>query len=158
MSFEGVGSGGGESGDLNVATAGHDEARWEFFLEFVDDRLEGHAVEKAAPAATLSATHLVGDGGRAGVGGNEDGSAVAVHEAEERLKVWEVVADYGPHHAAVVRVEGVAAIGADGDVVGVVVKVGLDGCGHEVATAGDANAELFGSGVKAEEVGVGRFA
>ena len=158
MSFEGVGSGGGESGDLNVATAGHDEARWEFFLEFVEGGLEGHAVEKAAPAATLSATHLVGNGGRARVGGNEDGSAGTVHEAEERLEVWEVVAYDGPHHATIVGVEGVATIGADGNVVGVFVKVGLDGCGHEVATAGDANAELFGFGVEAEEVGVGRFA
>ena len=37
-------------------------------------------------------------------------------------------------------------------------EVGLDGGGHEVAAAGDANAELFGFGVVAEEVGVGLFA
>ena len=84
MSFEGVGSGGGESGDLNVATAGHDEARWEFFLEFVEGGLEGHAVEVAAPAAALPAAHFVGDGGWAGVGGDENEGAGAVHEAEER--------------------------------------------------------------------------
>ena len=129
-----------------------------FFLEFVEGGLEGHAVEVAAPAAALPAAHFVGGGGWAGVGGDENEGAGAVHEAEERLEVWEVVAYDGPHHATIVGVEGVATIGADVNVVGVFVKVGLDGCGHEVATAGDANAELFGSGVKAEEVGVGRFA
>ena len=158
VSFKCLGGVGRESEDVDVVAVGHDEARREFFLELVDDGLEGHAVEKAAPAATLSATYLVGNGSRARVGGDEDGSAGTVHEAEERLEVWEVVAYDGPHHATIVGVEGVATIGADGNVVGVFVKVGLDGCGHEVATAGDANAELFGSGVGGEEVGVGRFA
>ena len=125
VSFECLGGGGGESEDVDVIAVGHDEARWEFFLELVEDRLEGHAVEETAPATALPTAHLVRDGGGARVGGNEDGSAVAVHEAEERLKVWEVVADYGPHHATIVGVEGVAAIGADVNVVGVFVKVGL---------------------------------
>ena len=37
-------------------------------------------------------------------------------------------------------------------------EVRLDGCGHEVSAAGDADAELFVFGVVAGEVGVGCFA
>ena len=158
VSFKCLGGVGGESEDVDVIAVGHDEARWEFFLELVEDGLEGHAVEEAAPATALPTAHLVRDGGGARVGGNEDGSAGAVHKAEERLEVWEVGAYELPHDAAVVGAEGVAAIGADGNVGRVVVEVGLDGGGHEVAAAGDANAELFGFGVVAEEVGVGLFA
>ena len=75
VSFECSGGGGGESEDVDVIAVGHDEARWEFFLELVEDGLEGHAVEEAAPATALPTAHLVRDGGGAKVGGNEDGSA-----------------------------------------------------------------------------------
>ena len=157
VALEGVGGVGGGSDNLNVVTVGHDEAGWEFLLELVEDGLEGHAVEKAAPAATLPASHFVGDDCWGGVDGDEDGSAGAVYEAEERFKVWEVGACDGPHHAAIVCIESVATVGSDGNVGRVVVEAGLNGSSHEVASAGDADAELFGLGVGAEEVGVCRF-
>ena len=53
VSFKCLGGVGGESKDVGVIAVGHDEARWEFFLELVEDGLEGHAVEEAAPATAL---------------------------------------------------------------------------------------------------------
>ena len=89
VALEGVGGVGGGSDNLNVVTVGHDEAGWEFLLELVEDGLEGHAVEKAAPAAASPASGFPLRwrcyGGWAGVGGDENGSAGAVHEAERRF-------------------------------------------------------------------------
>ena len=56
----------------------------------------------------------------------------------------------GPHHTAIV-------VGADGNVGRILAEVGLNGGSHEVAAAGDADAELLGLGVGAEEVGVRLF-
>ena len=142
VALEGVGGVGGGSDNLNVVTVGHDEAGWEFLLELVEDGLEGHAVEKAAPAATLPASHFVGDDCWGGVDGDENGRAGAVHEAEERFKVWAGACD-GPHHAAIVCRKR-WTVGPDGNVgCG---GGGINGSGHEVASAGDADAELFGLG------------
>ena len=55
----------------------------------------------------------------------------------------------GPHHTAI--------ISTDGNVGRVLAEVGLNGGSHEVATAGDADAELLGLGMGAEEVGVRLF-
>ena len=63
----------------------------------------------------------------------------------------------GPHHTAIITVECVAAISADGNVGRILAEVGLNGGSHEVAAAGDADAELLGLGVGAEEVGVRLF-
>ena len=61
----------------------------------------------------------------------------------------EVSASDGPHHTAI--------ISADGNVGRILAEVGLNGGSHEVAAAGDADAELLGLGVGAEEVGVRLF-
>ena len=45
----------------------------------------------------------------------------------------------------------------DGNVGRILAEVGLNGGSHEVAAAGDADAELLGLGVGAEEVGVRLF-
>ena len=69
----------------------------------------------------------------------------------------EVGAGDGPHHTAIIRVESIATISPDGNVGRILAKVGLDGGSHEVAAAGDADAELLGLGVGAEEVGIRLF-
>ena len=69
----------------------------------------------------------------------------------------EVGAGDGPHHTAIIRVESVATVCTDGNVGRILAEVGLNGGSHEVATAGDADAELLGLGMGAEEVGVRLF-
>ena len=66
----------------------------------------------------------------------------------------EVGAGDGPHHTAV---ESIFRVSPDGNVGRILTEVGLDGGSHEVATAGDADAELLGLGVGAEEVGIRLF-
>lgn len=68
--------------------------------------------------------------------------------------MWEVLAGGGPHSAAIIGIERIHCITADGNVGGVVGKVLVDGGSHEVAAAGNPNPELFGFGVSAEEVGI----
>ena len=63
----------------------------------------------------------------------------------------------GPHHTAIITVESIAGVPTDGNVGRILAEVGFNGGSHEVAAAGDADAELLGLGVGAEEVGIRLF-
>ena len=63
----------------------------------------------------------------------------------------------GPHHTAIITVERVSRVGSNGNVGRILAEVGFNGGSHEVAAAGDADAELLGLGVGAEEVGIRLF-